>query len=212
MGAGKPSFSKELLSPYSSIFINGMFSVQLLRDSLSYIEFSGGKNIISHCSATITNSRVHINNNNTCNFLQSYQGCTVVIHYTAIDSLIVNAPCSIQTDTLLSPIYIDVATDMIDMNVVCKNPKLTIKTMPTAGGVINVSGSAEQSFLSAQYALKFITDDFSTLHAHILNNSIHSFTLSVAESVQADSKKDAWIYIKGDPPKKDIKRNVVFID
>jgi len=73
------------LDTFNRIYLHPHIVYELVQDSLNKLSIKGGKNLIQHIRATISDGQLKITNENKCNFLRSYKKKVhVQIHFTSL--------------------------------------------------------------------------------------------------------------------------------
>lgn len=76
------------LAAFDYLYINPHIEVVLVQDSLNYIEWMAGVNLLSFLSATIENDTLQLRNENRCGFLRYRRGdVKAVVHFTSLKEL-----------------------------------------------------------------------------------------------------------------------------
>ncbi len=82
---------ENLISPLSSfqyLYIHPHIEVALLQDSLNYVEWQAGSNLLSFLSAEVKADTLQLHNKNGCRFLRYQKGkVKAVVHFTTLKEL-----------------------------------------------------------------------------------------------------------------------------
>ena len=77
-----------LLSSFKYLYIHPHIEVALLQDSLNYVEWQAGSNLLSFLSAEVKADTLQLYNKNGCRFLRYQKGkVKAVVHFTALNEL-----------------------------------------------------------------------------------------------------------------------------
>ncbi|MEY5000110.1 MAG: hypothetical protein RLZZ211_146 [Bacteroidota bacterium] len=85
---GKPVQLIQQLDPFIYLHIGPYIEVELIQDSLNYIEWNAGQNLISFLIASVNTDTLYLQNKNKCRFLRYAKGeVKASVHFTSIHEL-----------------------------------------------------------------------------------------------------------------------------
>lgn len=196
---GKATKSHFSTDSFSTIRIHGIFDVHITPDSINFIEFSGGSNLINQSEWTVQDGTLSLFNYSQCVFFKQFEHIQVTIHTSNLDSLFVYSPCKISTDTIHRNLYISTQTDMIDAEFCLANTQTYIATYYKAGGLINLKGTSNRLKIIANYVLQLNLEDFQGSHITINNNTNQDIYIQQCDTLVAKTSKTGYIYYSEKP-------------
>ena len=116
---------ENLMAPLSSfqyLYIHPHIEVALLQDSLNYVEWQAGSNLLSFLTAEIESDTLQLHNKNGCRFLRYQKGkVKAVVHFTSLKELhLANSEAVRTVNTWLADdllIYLKEGVGIVDLNI-----------------------------------------------------------------------------------------------
>ena len=110
------------LSSFQYLYIHPHIEVALLQDSLNYVEWQAGSNLLSFLSAEIQADTLKLYNQNSCRFLRYQKGkVKAVVHFTSLKELhLANSEAVRTVHTWLAEdllVYLKEGVGAVDLNI-----------------------------------------------------------------------------------------------
>lgn len=199
--AGVNNILKKEISLFEELIVNNDFDLTLIQDSLNLIEIEGGKNLIELLNIEEKNTKLILNNKNSCQFLRSYKKrIAAKLHYTRFNKITFTGSGSIINtgiltfDTLL--IINENSSGSINLKVNANKvySKIILGTTDvTISGKTNFSYAYNGSFGWINHK-ELITDD-----AACFNNSSGAVEIFSKQKLNAQLKGTGNVYVYGSP-------------
>jgi hypothetical protein len=101
-GAGNETEEERILGRFSYIYVNDIFDLVLVQDSVNKVILKGGENLLPNVSTEVYNDTLIIENSTICNWLRDYEKIEITVHFIDLRHLITFAPVRItSSDTLM---------------------------------------------------------------------------------------------------------------
>jgi hypothetical protein len=160
-GAGDRVSHMRPLNNFNKITISDRFSLVLVPDTAHFVVITGGENLMPGISTEINEGGLFIENQNTCNFVRSFdQDLIVEVHVSELNELNVFADVSVRTkDTLKGSSLSLYSESLNDLSLTIEYDEFFIETVNSCR--VDVAGNVR--------AFKGQIQDITDLHAFDLN-------------------------------------------
>ncbi|MGD9494631.1 MAG: DUF2807 domain-containing protein [Bacteroidales bacterium] len=197
------SFTDTLLMPagIDHVTANGRIHVHFIQDSLNLIEISGGENVIEGIHCSFDNNQIHIEDNNTCNWVRRLDQVPVVtIHYTTLhyfeaanfyDNLFLKPHSG---DTLLMEYWIGSGKTTFDGHVDRAYFKIN-----AGSGNFTCTGSADYCYIYHSGGGRIDCSEFESTDVFAVTQSNNDVYVSPVSSLLGDIRRTGYIYYSGNP-------------
>jgi hypothetical protein len=128
------------LPDFTRLFVSDNIEVQLEPDSVNYVEWRGGRNMLQQLTARVEGNQLELANRNTCNWVRSSKReITAIVHFTALDHIIHDGFGKITSNSPLRQPYLRIdITDAGDAEVAADVQESLVTLYET--GTITISG------------------------------------------------------------------------
>jgi len=195
--------TKEIIvNDFDEIYVEDIFDIYLIQDTVCSIKAKGGSNLISNLTFKVDDDKIlSIDNNNSNRWSRSYDKIELYISVDTLWFLRLNAPSRVVSlDTLVTPeLKIFSITDFAeyDINLDCNN--CYIVNTSTSGGVVNLTGKAVTFSFRARGSFQINAQDFTADHVTVTSETIGDCSIFANNSVEAEILHSGNVYYKGTP-------------
>jgi len=199
-GVGSDEIMHKEIGYFRKINFNGMFDVMLVQDTVCFVEFEGGKNMLQYVKAENTDSILWIDNSNSCLFLKDYKKIKLSVHFNNIDEAAFYGPCKIRT---LYPITDDFALivpgQIADLDIELNNSNFFYYNNGNTGGNYIFRGKCTNCNLQGYYLARIDASQLITKTMIIENHSVVDYYVRSEETLHASIYNRGNIYYYNDP-------------
>ena len=190
-----------VLDEFNEIYINDVFDVFLIQDTICKLKLEGGSNLIPNINFNIIDNKLSIKNDNNANWSRNYERIKLYISLKDIKFLKIDESVNIKTiDTLTIPeLNIHSINDYSDISINIKCNKFFIVNEGTAGGYFTIKGEAIYSGIRARGSCIIDAKDFLTETTVIRQESMGDCYINVSNTLNAEILQSGNIYFKGNP-------------
>lgn len=190
------------ISYFDKIYVEDIFDIHLIQDTVCKIEVKAGRNLIPNLEFTVDEDKnLTINNNNTARWSRDYDKIELYISADTLWWLQLNAPSKITCqNTLITPELKILSLDdyaEININVNCGN--FYFVNSGTSGGVLNLVGEANTSSLRARASFIIHAEDFIAKETSVNQESIADCWVYASQKLIVKVLNSGNIYYKGNP-------------
>ena len=141
-----------VLDEFNEIYINDVFDVFLIQDTICKLKIEGGSNLVPNINFNIIDNKLSIKNDNNANWSRSYERIKLYISLKNIKFLKINESVNIKTiDTLTIPeLNIHSINDYSDISINVKCDNFYIVNEGTSGGYFTIKGETINSGIWAR--------------------------------------------------------------
>ena len=207
---GEDAVEVRVLTSFNAIEVLDYIEVEIEMDSERFIEIRGGENLLPKISTRVQNGILHLENDNTCNFVRSFnQQISVTVHTPELQSIVlrdgsgpVKSFGTLTGDSLFLETNHSSGDIQLDLDY-----RIAICLFPTGTSDVILRGNAEQ--------LELFSDSFGMIDARQLNagkalvnnSSINDFYIWPQEYFYAAINGSGNIFVKGEGVANDISDN-----
>jgi hypothetical protein len=185
---------------FKKIDVEGIFDVLLTQDSINFIEFTGGSNLLEYTQAQNHDSILTIDNTNSCYFLHDYQKIIAQIHFKNLKEIYLNEPCSVKssnaiTDDIMLAVGASIADAEIELN--CYN--FYLYTNRLTGGTYVFKGHSNICSFDGYYISSIDASNLEVNTMHVRNYSIADFIVNVKDKLYVEIHNKGNVVYYGTP-------------
>jgi len=190
------------ISDFDKIYVEDIFEIFLIQDTVCKIEAKGGSNLLPNLEFNINDDKkLTINDNNSARWSRDYKKIELYISVDTLRFLELNAPSKIVSqNTLITPeLKIYSITDFaeIEIDLVCNN--CYVVNSGTSGGIINLSGETNSFTFWARASLQINAENFIANYVTVKTESIGDCSINVNKELSVEILRSGNIYYKGNP-------------
>ena len=198
--AGKDAQKTIQLTPFRTLEVHGIFTIELIPDTVDFVSIRSGKNMIEQSEFLIQDSTLFCYNNSECSFFKNFEKVQLQIHTTSLDSITIYNACNISnTVAITRNLVISQQAEMVDLHLNLNNNYCKLSTLNVAGGSIVFTGKCKRCNFSAQYTTLLDSRNLKVSNMIIKNNTINDFYIQITDSLQVEIYKTGKIYYTGNP-------------
>ena len=190
------------ISDFDEIYVEDIFEIYLIQDTVCKIEVKGGSNVIPNLEFNIDeNKKLTINDNNSVRWSRNYDKIELYISVDTLRFLRLSAPSNIVSqNTLITPelkifSIADFAEIELDLN--CNN--CYVVNSGTSGGIINLSGETNSFTFWARASLQINAENFIANYVTVKSESIGDCSIYVNKELSVEILRSGNVYYKGNP-------------
>lgn len=192
---------RSIASDVVSIDINGLFSITLVQDSLSFVDVICPNNLQHLVDVTVDEQKLVLVNNISARFLTGYDRVGLEIHLPNVNAININEPSSLCTDGIFatSSLHIVCSALYADCNMNIDVDYFNLSTNYKSYATFYFEGSASVSDLLVYRMCRVSAFDLETNQCHIQQYSLDNVYLNVNDELDAEIVLSGNIYYKGNP-------------
>lgn len=165
---GETTVQVNLNEDFDTLYLYDAIVYELIQDTVNQIKITGGENLVEHIGTDISNNRLTIRNNNSCNFIRSFKKkIHISIHFKTLNYLHfegsepLEAKAPIQSNSLRIRIRDGAGSVSLNLSV-----GYLETTVSHGHGDFSLTGTAQSAFLSCN------TNSFCDARALQTSNSL----------------------------------------
>lgn len=190
------------ISDFEEIYVEDIFEIYLIQDTVCKIEVKGGSNVIPNLEFNVdVDKKLTINDNNSARWSRDYEKIELYISVDTLRFLRLGAPSKIVSqNTLITPelkifSIADFAEIELDLN--CNN--CYVVNSGTSGGIINLSGETNSFTFWARASLQINAENFIANYVTVKTESIGDCSINVNKELSVEILRSGNVYYKGNP-------------
>ncbi len=189
------------LDEFNEIYINDIFDVCLIQDTVCKLQIEGGSNLLPNIDFKVTNNKFYIENNNSAQWSRNYERIKIYISVKEIKFLRVDESANVKTiDTLITPkLTVWSINDYADISINVKCDNFYIVNEGTSGGYFTIKGETINSGIWARGSCIIDAIDFLSEKTVIKNESIGNCYINASNILNVEILRSGDIYYKGNP-------------
>ena len=199
-GTGREIVLPVTTGVFNNVEVKGIFEVMLREDTIDYVEFRGGEEVLKYVRAEVKDSVLRLFNQNTCFFLRDYEKIIAILHYRKIDQVILKVASKVVSDGPLTHIKtIQVHGEMGEVDVELAADYFVFYNHRTAGGNFLLKGYAEHCTVMNYYTARCDISGLSARRFYVTNGSLSDLYVNAGEYLQVRLLNKGNIYYSGTP-------------
>lgn len=190
------------IEKFSRIYIEDIFEIYLIQDTVCKIEAKGGSNLIPNLEFNVDENKIlSIKDNNSADWSRNYDKIELYISVDTLKYLRLNAPSKVVTqNTLITPELVllsidDYAEYEIDIN--CNN--FYVVNSETSGGIINLTGETNSFTFWARGSFQVNAENFIANSVTVKHESMANCKVYATQELSVEVLRDGNLYYKGNP-------------
>lgn len=185
---------------FHTLEISGMFDIELVQDSVYFIEAFGGKNVIEKTEVEIKQDSAFLYNYNSCFWMRDYKRPLLKIHFPEMKHINVYEACYIYSlDTLTDDFGMYVRGRLAEVDLLLNNSNFYFVPYQRTGGTYVFRGKTKRLYLSSYYNAVCDASELKVQDAHVLNKSIADCKVHVDSTLKYEIYSRGNILLKGSP-------------
>ncbi len=190
------------ISDFDEIYVEDIFEIYLIQDTVCKIEVKGGSNVIPNLEFNVDeDKKLTINDNNSARWSRDYDKIKLYISVDTLRFLRLSAPSKVVSqNTLITPelkIFSIADFAEIKLNLTCNN--CYVVNSGTSGGIINLSGETNSFTFWARASLQINAENFIANYVTVKSESIGDCSINVNKELSVEILKSGNVYYKGNP-------------
>lgn len=190
------------IEKFSKIYIEDIFEIYLIQDTVCKIEVKGGSNLIPNLEFNVDEDKIlTINDNNSADWSRNYDKIELFISVDTLRYLKLTAPSKVVTqNTLITPELILLSIDdyaEFDININCNN--CYVVNSETSGGIINLTGKTNSFTFWARGSFQVNAENFIANSVTVKHESMADCKVYAAQELSVEILRDGNLYYKGNP-------------
>ncbi len=187
---------------FDEIYVEDIFEIYLIQDTVCKIEVKGGSNVIPNLEFNVDeDKKLTINDNNSARWSRDYDKIKLYISVDTLRFLELNAPSKIVSqNTLITPelkIFSIADFAEIELNLNCNN--CYVVNSGTSGGIINLSGETNSFTFWARASIQINAESFIANYVTVKSESIGDCSIYVNKELSVEILRSGNVYYKGNP-------------
>jgi hypothetical protein len=194
--------TKRLLADghFVSIQVWGIFNVELVQDTICFVEGIGGENVIDHVGAEIKDDTLSLYNYNNCFWLRDYKKVHLRLHIKGLKSIDVHETSLIySTDSITDNFSIVILCDMAESDLVLNSNTFRFLGYTLSGGVYKFRGKSESINISGYYTSVIDASALESSSVVVKNHGIGDYKVWAKDQLRIEIHNRGNIYVKGNP-------------
>jgi hypothetical protein len=199
-GAGNDSVAHIETGYFKTVNFNGIFDVMLVQDTVCYVDFEGGENMLQYAKAENKDSVLNIDNSNECLYNKDYKKIKLSLHFTKIKLLAFYESCKIRTERPITDDFALIVPGLIaDLDIELNNNHFFFYNHLTSAGIYTYRGKCTNCRIDGYYTSKIDASQLITKNMVIENHSIVDFKVRAEETLHVGLYDRGNVYYYGNP-------------
>ena len=187
---------------FKEIYVNDIFDIYLMQDTVCKISVNGGSNLIPNIEFKVDmDKKLYIDNLNNARWSREYEKIKLYISVDSLKFLRLNSPSNVQCIDTLKTAELKVFSIAdyadIEINISCDNFYLV--NSETSGGVITISGKTNSFGFFARASLQINAENFISNYVYVETESIGDCSINVNKELTVEISRTGNVYYKGNP-------------
>jgi hypothetical protein len=189
------------LDDFNEIYIEDIFEVVLIQDTICKIELVGGSNLLPDVEFNVSDNKLNISNNYGGNWSRNYERIKVYLSLKNITLLRLNESSNISCiDTLTLPkLTVYSINDYSDISLTLNCDNFYIVNSSTSGGYFTIIGEGINSGIWSRGSCIIDAQKFETVKTNIKNESIGNCYAGICQTLEVEILNSGNVYYKGNP-------------
>lgn len=199
--SGKTIKKSFYLGDFSEVYINDVFNVFLIQDTVTKLELEGGENLLPNIEYYIKDDQFHISNGNSANWSREYERINVYLSIKNISFLKIDESSNVKSeDTLHLPnLRVWSINDYTDIDLIVNCNNFYIVNEGTSGGYFKIQGKSNTTGMWARGSCHIDTKDLISKTVSVKNESIGNCSVYATENLKVEILRSGDVYYKGNP-------------
>lgn len=188
------------LDSFKTAEIYDVFDVELVQDSVTYIEFVAGENVLKHIETVVYKDTVSIYNYNSCAWFKGHTRPLIRLHFDDINTVnILGSSYVYTTQPVTDDIRLVVKSKLAEADVAISSHYFFFLVYRSTGGRYSFTGVVDIFHSTAYYTSVCDASGLKAKEAKIKNYSVADYKVWVEEKINVELHNVGNIFIKGNP-------------
>jgi len=187
---------------FREIYVEDIFDIYLLQDTMCKISVKGGSNVISNIHFEVdADGKLTISDSNTNRWSRDYERSELYISVDTLYFLRLNQPSYVYcVDTLITPeLKIFSIADYTDIHVKLNCNNCYVVNSGTSGGYISIEGNTNSFSFWARAALRIDALNFASKYVTVESESIGDCKVNVSKQLSVEILNSGDVFYTGNP-------------
>lgn len=197
------TITKEIeIEYFKEVYIEDIFDVFLIQDTICSIKVKGGSNLISNLEFNVDSDRkLTVSDNSSASWSRSYDKIEFYITVDTLDFLRLNAPCKVISQNYLTTPNFKIwsITDYAEFDILLDGTNFSFTNNATSGGSINLSGEVNNLSFRTRGSFKLNAGNLVARNVSLTNESMANCYVYATESLSVKIYREGNVYYKGNP-------------
>jgi hypothetical protein len=183
-----------------NIMVSDNIHLELINDSLNYIELKGAENLLNFIDVKIVSDTLKISDLNQCSFVRKHKDeFSIVYHYTDISSVfLLGYGALTNKDTLKHNVLVIANNSFSTIDLTVDNDDTHI-SIPLGNVPVNLTGKTKNLFVYSSGHSAVRAENLFATKAHGHSRGIADFHIRASEFVNVELYLKGNFYIYGNP-------------
>ncbi len=197
---GKETTEVFYLDSFRCVDINGVFDVQLIPDSVYYIEAIGGENVLNDIDYDLQGDTLFIYDFNSCMWRKEYSRPHLQVHFPDLNRVVLTESAYLfSTDSIPGPLNLIIKARLSEVDLILNNSRFFVYNHMSSGGRVTLSGKTGVLYVSGYYNTIYDASKLQTKEAWIKNFSVADYKVWVTDKLHAEIHSSGKIFFRGNP-------------
>lgn len=190
------------ISEFDRIYVEDIFEIFLLQDTICKIQVEGGSNLIPNLDFVLDSEKnLTIDNTNSARWSRDYDKIKLYISIDTLQRFELRAPCKVSClDTLFSPyIYFLAIDDYSEMDILLNSHYCYVVNSGTSGGTFSIQGNTDTFKFWARASYTINAQEYKANHVIVKSETMGDCFIYSKESINAEILRDGNVFYKGTP-------------
>lgn len=186
-----------------NIELQDNISLELVNDSLNYIELVGGENLLNHISISTIEDTLKVSDNNSCSVVRNHKDAfKIVYHYTQLDRVtLLGYGALTNQDTLRHNVLVIANNSFSTIDLTVNNDDTHI-SIPLGNVPVTIDGRTNSFFVYSSGHSAIRAENLFATNAHGHSRGIADFHLRASNFINVELYLKGNFYIYGNPIEK----------
>ena len=198
--AGDKTTEVHELDSFKTIGVYGLLDIELVQDSLYYVEIVAGKNVIKHVELKLISDTISLYNNNICSWLRDYKRPLVRIHFEDIRVInLYESSFVFSNDSVSDSFTLVSQCEMAEADVILNCDRFFFYVHHNTGGRYTFKGKANSVTCFGYYSSVIDALELEVNKMKVGNYSPVDYRVWATEELKVEIYNTGNIYYKGTP-------------
>lgn len=185
---------------FKTIEVWGLFHVELVQDSVFFVEGTGGSNVLDRIEATILNDTLSLYNYNNCFWFRDYERVHILVHFKDIKRILLHETSFIYSkDSITDNFNLEIRGDMAEADLILNNDNFFFLGYMQSGGRYKFRGKCRKVRFDGYYTSVVDASELESSVAIIRNFSISDYKVWVTDELSIEIHNRGNVYLRGNP-------------
>lgn len=189
------------LLDFTKLKVQGIYTVELLQDSLNYIEVTADEKIIDHLDFSYDSTFLYINDKIPMAGIRNFEHPIIRLHFTYIHQIFLESTVKLYT---IKPItgksmMIDSGGELADIDMEYSDGDFLFYTYGHTNGIYRFSGNVTQCDVQPRSASKVDISELNSPRKRVLNYSVADVYVGTCDELEVGIYDRGKVYYYGEP-------------